>query len=47
MKKDRFLRVSDDRMVICVEARDPTFDPKKTAALLESAKGYNIELVEE
>lgn len=47
MKKPRFLRVSDDRFVICVEARDPGFDPAQTKALLESAKGYNVDLVEE
>jgi hypothetical protein len=47
MKKERFLRVSDDRFVIAIEARDPSFDPKKTAALLTGAKGYNVELVEE
>lgn len=46
-KKDRFLRVSDDRFVICVESRDANFDPVKTKQQLESAKGYNVELVEE
>lgn len=47
MKKDRFLRCSDDRMVIAIEAKDPKFDPMQTRKLLESAKGYNIDLVEE
>jgi hypothetical protein len=47
MKKDRFLRVSDDRFVICIESRDPNFDSKKTWAQLEGAKGYNVQLVEE
>lgn len=46
-KKARFLRVSDDRFVICVESRDPNFDPAKTRQMFESAKGYNIDLVEE
>ncbi len=46
-KKDRFLRVSDDRFVICVESKDPTFDPVNTRSTLEAAKGYNVELVEE
>ena len=46
-KKDRFLRVSDDRFVICVESKDPSFDPVKTKSLLEGAKGYGVELVEE
>lgn len=47
LKKQRFLRVSDDRFIICVESKDPSFDPQKTRALLESAKGYNVDLVEE
>ncbi|HYE01878.1 MAG TPA: DUF3341 domain-containing protein [Phycisphaerales bacterium] len=47
MKKERFLRVSDDRFVICVEAADPKFDPAQTRRLLESAHGTNVDLVEE
>lgn len=47
LKKDRFLRVSDDRFVICIETTDPNFDPKKTRELLEHAKGYNVDLVED
>lgn len=47
LKKPRFLRTSDDRFVICVETKDPNFDPTKTRALLEGAHGYNVELVEE
>lgn len=47
LKKDRFLRCSDDRFVICVEAKDPKFNPQKTRALLEAAGGTNIDLVEE
>ncbi len=46
-KKERFLRVSDDRMIICIEAADPKFDPTKTRELLESAGATSIELVEE
>jgi hypothetical protein len=46
-KKDRFLRVSDDRLVIAVEARDPKFDQDETRAFLESIGGHTIELVEE
>ncbi len=46
-KKDRFLRVSDDRLVIAVEAKDPKFDQKDTHAFLESLGGKHIELVEE
>ncbi len=36
MNKERFLRVSDDRLVIAVEAIDPLFDEVETAAFLES-----------
>ncbi|MBC7835214.1 MAG: DUF3341 domain-containing protein [Phycisphaerales bacterium] len=47
MKKERFLRVSDDRFIICVEAVDPRFDPSGTRRMLESLGGTNIEIVEE
>lgn len=47
LKKERFLRVSDDRFIIAIEARDPKFDPKQTRQLLEAAKGSNVDLVEE
>ncbi len=47
LKKERFLRVSDDRLVICVEAKDPKFNPQQTRDLLESVGGKHIELVEE
>lgn len=46
-KKERFLKVSDDRFVIVVESRDPKFDPHSTRRLLEAAGGKNIDLVEE
>lgn len=47
LKKDRFLRTSDDRFVICIESKDPNFDPSKTRELFVKAKGYNVDLVEE
>lgn len=47
MKKDRFLRVSDDRYIICIEARDEKFDPKGTRKLLEGAGASGVDLVEE
>lgn len=47
LKKERFLRVSDDRFIICIEATDPSFDPEKTRELLRSAGATSIELVEE
>lgn len=46
-KKDRFLKVSDDRFVICIEAIDAKFDPQTTRQLLESAGGTHIDLVED
>lgn len=47
LSKERFLRVSDDRFVICVEAADPKFDHKATRTLLESLGGTHIDLVED
>lgn len=47
MRKDRFLRVSDDRLMICIEACDEKFDQEKTRHLLEAAGGTNVDLVEE
>ncbi len=46
-KKERFLKASDDRFIICVESRDAKFDPEGTRKLLEHAGGFNIDLVEE
>ncbi|MEC9373841.1 MAG: DUF3341 domain-containing protein [Planctomycetota bacterium] len=46
-KKERFLRVSDDRFMIVVESADPNFDVRRTRELLEKAGGYNIETVED
>jgi len=47
LKKDRFLKTSDDRFVICVESKDPKFDPDGTRKLFEKSGGYNIDLVED
>ncbi len=47
MKKDRFLRVSDDRFVIAVEATDAKFNAEQLRAFFEKAGGSNIEMVEE
>jgi hypothetical protein len=47
LKKERFLRTSDDRYVIVIEAADPTFEPEKTRQQLLKAKALNVELVEE
>ena len=46
-KKDRFLRMSQDRFGIAIEANDPRFEPAATRRLLESAGARAIELVEE
>jgi Protein of unknown function (DUF3341) len=45
--KERFLKVSDDRFVIAVEARDVKFDPERTRDLLRKAGATSVELVEE
>ena len=44
--KERFLKVSDDRFIIAVEARDAKFDPDRTRDLLKKAGATSIELVE-
>jgi len=46
-KKTRFLRSSQDRFFIAIEACDGKFDPDQTRALLERAGAQSIELVEE
>lgn len=45
--KERFLRVSDDRFVIAIEARDPQFNAERTRAFLESIGGTHVDLVED
>lgn len=47
LKKSRFLRASQDKFFVAIEACDPNFDPEKTRALLEKAGARAIELVEE
>jgi hypothetical protein len=44
---ERFLKVSDDRFIIAIEAEDPAFDPRRTRDLLESLGGRQIALVTE
>ncbi len=46
MKKERFLRVGDDRFIIALESADPKFDPRESRALLERLGGTHIEEVE-
>lgn len=47
MKKDAFLRTSDDKFIICIEATDPKFSPEGVKNLLKDAHGFNIEVVED
>ena len=46
-KKRRFLKCSDDRFVICVEAGDKKFDPGSTRGLFEKTGAAHIDLVED
>lgn len=46
-QKDRFLRCSQDRFCIAIEAADGKFEPGATRKLLEAAGAKAIELVEE
>ncbi|MEZ6241845.1 MAG: DUF3341 domain-containing protein [Phycisphaerales bacterium] len=45
--KERFLKVSDDRFFICIEATDPNFDPVKTRELLDTLGADRVDLVED
>lgn len=45
-KKDRFLRMSQDKFGIAIEAADPRFDPAQVRKLLADAGATHIELVE-
>ncbi|MDX9911037.1 MAG: DUF3341 domain-containing protein [Phycisphaerales bacterium] len=47
MTKDRFLAVTDDKFIICIEARDEQFEPRRVREILERAGASHIELVEE
>lgn len=46
LKKNRFLRVSDDRFVLAVEASDPQFNKDQVKALLAKLGGQHIDEVE-
>lgn len=41
-----FDRVTDDKFFVAIEALDPQFDPKDTAAFLQSIGAVNIELID-
>ncbi len=46
MKKERYLRVGDDKFFISIEAKDPKFNDAKTRQLLESTGAAHVEVVE-
>ena len=46
-RSQRFERVTDDKFFISVEARDPRYDAKGTAKLLEEIGATNVEMVPE
>lgn len=47
MKAPQFVRATDDRLYIVIEARDPKFNPAQTRALLEQAGGKDIAELDE
>ncbi|MEQ8318395.1 MAG: DUF3341 domain-containing protein [Phycisphaerales bacterium] len=47
LKNERFLRVSDDKFVIVIEAADSKFQGSDTVAMLEEIGATHVELVEE
>lgn len=46
MKKDRYLRVGDDKFFISIEAKDPKFNDAATRRLLESTGAEHVDVVE-
>jgi hypothetical protein len=46
-KKSGFLRVTNDRFVVVIEAADPLFDLKRTTELLAGLGALNIQEVED
>ena len=47
MKAPQFVRASDDRFYIVIEANDPKFNPAQTRALLEKIGGKDIAELEQ
>lgn len=47
LASERFLRVSDDRFIIAIEATDPRFDQAEVRRVLESVGGHHIDVVED
>jgi hypothetical protein len=46
-KSDRFIKVTDDRFFIVIEARDPKFFRDRTITMLQSLGAESVEEVEE
>lgn len=46
MKKDRYLRVGDDKFFISIESKDPKYDEAQVRQLLESTGAAAVEVVE-
>ena len=44
---ERFARVTDDKFFICIEAKDPKYNPEKTRAFLKDTGAVEIEEVED
>lgn len=42
-RSDRFKRATDDRFFISIDAKDPLFEPRKTAALLAGTSSLGLE----
>lgn len=47
LKNERFLRVSDDKFAIVIEAGDPKFQGSDTVSMLQGMGATHVELVEE
>lgn len=47
LKSERFLRVTDDRFFVVIEASDPKFSREQTEALLKELDPLSIEMLEE
>jgi hypothetical protein len=47
LKKERFLRASDDRFFICIEAKDDKFEPTNLRSLFQHAGATHVDLVAE
>lgn len=44
---ERFLRVSDDRFMVCIQSDDPKFDPQIVTSMLRELGGSHVDLIED